>query len=89
MHSPLTSQSSIATLTELWLAQLRAEARLERTTINEYERVLLKLDHVSAGWSELCCLAGHHAANRLPATDASISSPEEVCTVTPVTSLPT
>jgi len=46
-------------------------------------------DHVWAGWSELCLLDGHHAANRLPVTEASMSRPEEVCTVTPVTSLPT
>ena len=46
-------------------------------------------DHVSAGWSELCLLDGHQAANRLPATEASMSRPEELCTVTPVTSLPT
>src|SRR3954469_24657457 len=46
-------------------------------------------DQVSAGWSELCSWDGHHAANRLPATEASMSRPEEVCTVTPVTSLPT
>ena len=46
-------------------------------------------DHVSAGWSELGWLVGHHALNRLPATEASMSGPEEVCTVTSVTSLPT
>ena len=43
MNAPITSQSTVATLVDHWLQQLRAEERLDRTTINEYERVLHKL----------------------------------------------
>lgn len=43
MNSTVTSQSTVAKLAELWLQQLRAKSRLERTTIDEYERVLRKL----------------------------------------------
>jgi integrase len=43
MNSPITSRSTVATLVDLWLQQLRAEERLDRTTINEYERVLRML----------------------------------------------
>ncbi len=43
MTSPITERSTVASLIDLWLEQLRAEGRLEQTTINEYERVLLKL----------------------------------------------
>ncbi len=43
MRKPITSRSTVAHLAELWLQQLRAESRLEGTTINEYERVLFKL----------------------------------------------
>lgn len=43
MNSPITSQSTVAQMTGLWLQQLRAEGRLDGTTINEYERVLLNL----------------------------------------------
>ena len=41
--TPITSHSTVAELVEQWLQQLRAERRLEGTTINEYERVLRKL----------------------------------------------
>jgi hypothetical protein len=43
MNFPITAQSSVGTLVDHWLHQLRAEERLDRTTINEYERVLRKL----------------------------------------------
>lgn len=43
MNSPITSHSTVAHLAEAWLKQLRAEGRLDGTTINEYERVLVKL----------------------------------------------
>jgi integrase len=43
MNSPITRQSTVATLVDYWLQQLRVEERLERTTINEYERVLRRL----------------------------------------------
>jgi len=43
MDSHITLQSTVATLVDHWLQQLRAEERLGRTTINEYERVLRKL----------------------------------------------
>lgn len=43
MNSPITSQSTVAALADHWLQQLRVEERLDRTTINEYERVLRNL----------------------------------------------
>lgn len=43
MISPITERSTVARLVDFWLEQLRAEGRLDRTTINEYERVLRKL----------------------------------------------
>ncbi|MGI8524355.1 MAG: tyrosine-type recombinase/integrase [Nocardioides sp.] len=42
-HGPITADLTLAELADLWLSQLRAESRLENTTINEYERVLNKL----------------------------------------------
>ena len=49
MNSPITPQSTVATLVDHWLQQLRAEERLDRSTINEYERVLHKLVVPSLG----------------------------------------
>lgn len=43
MDSQITPQSTVCTLVDFWLLQLRAERRLDGTTINEYERVLRKL----------------------------------------------
>jgi integrase len=43
MNSPLTSNATVADLVDHWLHQLRADGRLERTTINEYERILRAL----------------------------------------------
>lgn len=43
MNFRITSQSTVATLVDFWLLRLRAEERLDRTTIDEYERVLRKL----------------------------------------------
>ena len=43
MDSHITPQSTVSTLVDFWLQQLRAERRLDGTTINEYERVLRKL----------------------------------------------
>ena len=43
MNSPINPQTTVATLVDFWLAQLRAEQRLDGTTINEYERVLRNL----------------------------------------------
>jgi site-specific recombinase XerC len=42
-QGPITANSTLAEVADLWLRQLRAESRLENTTINEYERVLSKL----------------------------------------------
>ena len=43
MTSPINSDTTLAELVGIWLGRLRAEGRLEGTTINEYERVLRKL----------------------------------------------
>lgn len=43
MNSTITPETTVATLVDFWLEQLRAERRLEGTTINEYERVLRNL----------------------------------------------
>jgi len=42
-HGPITADLTLAELADLWLSMLRAECRLENTTINEYDRVLSKL----------------------------------------------
>lgn len=47
--SPVTPHTTFAGLVDIWLARLRAESRLEGTTINEYERVLRKLVVPSLG----------------------------------------
>jgi hypothetical protein len=39
----ITHETPVAELVGHWLTHLRAEGRLEDTTINEYERVLRKL----------------------------------------------
>jgi integrase len=43
MNYPITPQTTVDTLVDLWLRQLRTEERLEGSTIDEYERVLRKL----------------------------------------------
>lgn len=43
MNSRITAQTTVASLADFWLQRLRAELRLDETTISEYERVLLKL----------------------------------------------
>lgn len=43
MKTPITPQTTVATLVDLWVRQLRTEERLQRSTVNEYERVLRKL----------------------------------------------
>jgi integrase len=43
VESPITPRTTVATLVDFWLQQLRAEGRLDGTTVNEYERVLRKL----------------------------------------------
>ena len=43
MTTTITTATTVAELVDLWLQQLRAEGRLENTTINEYERVLRRL----------------------------------------------
>lgn len=43
MNTSITAQTSVATLADLWLERLRADGRLDGTTINEYERVLRNL----------------------------------------------
>ena len=40
MSTTITPQTTLVDLVDLWLRQLRAEQRLEGTTIDEYERVL-------------------------------------------------
>lgn len=42
MISPTTSDTTLVELVGIWLDRVRAEARIESTTINEYERVLRK-----------------------------------------------
>lgn len=49
MDTSITTKTTVATLTNVWLQQLRAERRLETTTINEYERVLRNLVIPSLG----------------------------------------
>lgn len=49
MGIPLTPQTTIAILASHWLHRLRVERRLDRTTINEYERVLRRLVIPSLG----------------------------------------
>ncbi|UUZ59016.1 N-terminal phage integrase SAM-like domain-containing protein [Nocardioides sp. B-3] len=39
----VTAETSVAKLAGLWLQYLRDEGRIERTTVNEYERVLTKV----------------------------------------------
>jgi integrase len=43
VNSPINPQTAVATAVDFWLEQLRAEKRLDGTTINEYERVLRNL----------------------------------------------
>lgn len=43
MSNHITTYTTVADLVDSWLEQLRAEGRLEDTTINEYERVLRRL----------------------------------------------
>ena len=40
MSTTITPQTTLVDLADLWLRQLRAEQRLDGTTIDEYERVL-------------------------------------------------
>lgn len=49
MNSPITPQTTVSTMIDYWLQLLRAEQRLDGTTINEYERVLRKLVTPSLG----------------------------------------
>lgn len=49
MSATITPQATVADLVGFWLEQLRAERRLDRTTIAEYERVLRKLVIPSLG----------------------------------------
>ena len=43
MNNHISTNTTVADLVDSWLEQLRADGRLESTTINEYERVLRKL----------------------------------------------
>ncbi len=43
MNSTITPQTTVVDLVGFWLNQLRGEQRLDRTTIDEYERVLNRL----------------------------------------------
>ncbi len=43
MTTTITTATAVAELVDLWLQQLRAEGRLENTTVIEYERVLPRL----------------------------------------------
>lgn len=75
MTHPITASTTVDEMVDYWLQNLRAEGRLENTTINEDERVLCKLvaptlgglqlgglttDYVNAVLSEL----GTQSANR-------------------------
>jgi integrase len=42
MSTSITADTTVAELVDVWLKQLRGEGRLEKTTINEYERVIRK-----------------------------------------------
>lgn len=42
MSKSITEETTVAELVDVWLEQLRAEGRLEKTTIDEYSRVLRK-----------------------------------------------
>ena len=43
MNTVITSDAKLVDLVDEWLQRLRAEGRLEGTTINEYERILRTL----------------------------------------------
>ena len=60
MNSPITPDSTVATLADHWLRQLRAEARLDGTTINEYERVLRNLVVPKLGHKRIDQLTTEH-----------------------------
>lgn len=75
MDISLTPQTTVADLTGLWLHHLRVEGRVERTTINEYERVLRQLvipgvgastisDLTTSRIDELLVLLGTESLNR-------------------------
>lgn len=49
----ITGDTTVAELADVWLRHLRAEGRLENTTINEYERVLSNLVLSELGWLRL------------------------------------
>jgi hypothetical protein len=49
MNTTITPRTAVADLVGVWLEQLRAEQRLDRTTIDEYERVLNKFVIPSLG----------------------------------------
>ena len=49
MNPTIAAQTTVATLADLWLQQLRTEGRLDRTTIDEYDRVLRNLVIPSLG----------------------------------------
>lgn len=49
MNNTVTAKTTVASLADLWVRQLRTEGRLDGTTINEYERVLRDLVIPSLG----------------------------------------
>ena len=49
MNTTITPRTTVADIVGFWLEQLRADQRLDRTTIDEYERVLNKLVIPSLG----------------------------------------
>lgn len=54
MNTPITPELKLADLIDDWLERLRAEGRLQGTTINEYERVLRILVVPELGDTHLC-----------------------------------
>jgi len=75
MHVAITPESKIVELVDEWLQRLRAEGRLEGTTINEYERVLRtlvvpelgreRIDHLTTEQvNELLAELGQQSVNR-------------------------
>lgn len=58
--NPITAQSTLADLADQWLHEVRAAAEQETTTINEYERVLVKLVVPRLGGLRLDELATDH-----------------------------
>jgi integrase len=67
MKAPITPDSTVADLVDHWLQQIRVDGRLERTTINEYERVLRTLVVPELGHKRIDELTTEHVNELLAA----------------------